>query len=158
MNKPISHLYGYNVWANERVLHHLQSLPVEIFHKEVNLGFKSLAEVIGHIASADEVWFSRMKEEKPSRFVTKPFVNIEEASNYFNKLQTQIHQYLLSMNDVEKRVTYRNAAGQEFQYSISEIIQHIVNHGTYHRGNISTMLRYLGYKGIKIDYFVYLSQ
>lgn len=156
MNKQISLLYEYNTWANTRLLNHLKSLPDEIFKKEVDLGFKSLAEVIGHIVSADEIWFARMKEESPSLFESKQFNNLEEASNYFYELQTQIHEYLVSINDIEKRVTFRNRMGHEFQFSISEIIQHLVNHGTYHRGNISTMLNYLGYKGIKTDYIAFL--
>ncbi|MGG1314161.1 DinB family protein [Cohnella laeviribosi] len=156
MNEKILHMYDYHIWANERTMNHLKSLPDEIFFKEVDLGFKSIAEVIGHIVAVDEVWFARIKEQSPSSIVTKQFSNIEEASNCMNKLQSQIREYLSLIKDVEKRVTYRNQMGQEFQNSVSEIIQHVVNHGTYHRGNITTILRYLGYKGIQTDYIAYL--
>lgn len=64
MSGQIVHGYDYNIWANERVIQHLRTLPEELFLKEVNLGFKSIAEVLGHLASADEVWFARIKEEK----------------------------------------------------------------------------------------------
>ncbi|MGG4033201.1 DinB family protein [Paenibacillus cisolokensis] len=156
MNGRIFQLYDYHIWANERMMNHLKSLPGEILLKEVDLGFKSIAEVIGHIVSVDEVWFSRIKEEPSASLANKQFSNIEEAGNYMNNLQSQIREYLLSVHDMEKSVTYTNTAGQEFRNSIAEIVQHVVNHGTYHRGNISTILRHLGYSGIQTDYIAYL--
>lgn len=149
-------LYEYNVWANERIMNHLKSLPDGIFAKEVDLGFKSIAEVITHLIAADEVWFARIKGESPPPLTRTPFTNIEEASSYQNKLQTQILEFLLSTDDIEKIVNYSNTRGEKFQNTILEIIQHVVNHGTYHRGNISTILNSLGYKGILTDYIVYL--
>lgn len=156
MNKNILQLYDYNIWANERVINHLNSLPSEIFIKQVDLGFKSIAEVIGHLVSVDEVWFARIREESPSIAVTRQFTTIEEASNYLNRLQSQIREYLLATKDIEKRVIYKNSTGQEFENRISEIIQHVVNHGTYHRGNITTILRHLGFPGVQTDYIAFL--
>lgn len=156
MSGQIVQGYDYNIWANERVLQHLRTLPEELFLTEVNLGFKSMAEVLGHLASADEVWFARIKEEEPPSLAAKSFSSIEQASNHITGLQSRIRQHLTSISDFEKRVIYRNTMGQEFQNSISEIIQHVVNHGTYHRGNITTILRYLGHSGIMTDYIAFL--
>lgn len=156
MNQQFLLLYDYNIWANERVISYLRTLPGNLFLKEVDLGFKSIAEVIGHLISVDEICFSRIKEESTSSLVTKQIINLDDASNYMNKLQSQIREYLLTISDIEKIITYRNTMGEEFQNSISEIIQQVVNHGTYHRGNISTILRYLGFSGIQTDYIVYL--
>ena len=50
MNEAYLQLYDYHIWANERVWNHLQSLPEDLFLQEVNLGFKSIAEVFGHLA------------------------------------------------------------------------------------------------------------
>lgn len=157
MSRQCIQLYDYNIWANQRIFTHLQSLPSDLFLKEVDLGFKSIAEIFGHIASVDQVWFARIREmEGPSTIEAKQFNDIEEAIEFITKLQTQIREYLLSVSDCGKAVTYKNTMGQEFQNSISELIQQIVNHGTYHRGNITTILRYLGYKGIQTDYIAFL--
>jgi len=156
MSKPCIHLYDYNIWANKQVISHLESLPRELFLKEIDLGFKSIAEIIGHIAAVDEVWFSRIREaDETTLIVTKPFKSIEEANECFSNLQAQIREYLLSVN-TDKIITYKNTMGLEFQNSISDLVQQIVNHGTYHRGNITTILRYFGYKGIQTDYIAFL--
>ena len=72
-----------------------------------------------------------------------------------SRLQTEHHEYLASVGDMGKVVTYHNTAGEAFQNSISEILQQVVNHGTYHRGNITTMLRHLGHKGLITDYIAF---
>lgn len=156
MNEAYLQLYDYHIWANERVLDHLQSLPEGVFLQEVNLGFTSIAEVFGHLAAAEEVWFARIKEESPPSLVARPFANLAAARQYLSQLQTEHHEYLASVGDMGKAVTYHNTAGEAFQNSISEILQQVVNHGTYHRGNITTMLRQLGHKGIITDYIAFL--
>ncbi|WP_127591305.1 DinB family protein [Paenibacillus lautus] len=156
MNEAYLQLYDYHMWANERVWNHLQSLPEGVFLQEVNLGFKSIAEVFGHLAAAEEVWFARIKEESPPSLAARPFANLEAARQYLSQLQTKHHEYLASVGDMGKVVTYHNTAGEAFQNSISEILQQVVNHGTYHRGNITTMLRHLGHKGIITDYIAFL--
>lgn len=151
MNETFLQLYDYNIWANEIVLDHLQSLPDGVFLEEVNLGFNSIAEVLGHLAAAEEVWFARIKGEKPPALISKRFATIEAARHYMSQLHTLNREFLASVGDMGKRVTYNN-----FQNSVSEIVQQIVNHGTYHRGNITTILRHLGHKGIKTDYIAFL--
>jgi len=155
MNESAAPLYEYNVWANERVLQHLESLPADVFHREADLGFRSIAEAIGHLAAADEVWFARMQEKDAPPRPTKPFRDIDEARRHMDELQTRIRQYLSDI-DARKIVAYSNAAGQSFRNSIAEIVQQVVNHGTYHRGNMTTMLRSFGYSGTMTDYIAYL--
>ena len=155
MNKTIA-LYDYNVWANERILNHLKSLPVEVFSCQVGNVFPSIAIALGHIAAVDEVWFYRMKAESPLSIDTNQFNNIDEAWNYFNKLHYEVKEFLLKKEDLEAAVTYKNTRGMEFNNTISEIVQHMVNHGTYHRGNITSILRQIEYSGISTDYIEYL--
>ncbi|KOP67447.1 damage-inducible protein DinB [Bacillus sp. FJAT-18019] len=156
MNEPFLHMYDYSIWANDRIFNHMQSLPEGVFLHEVNLGFNSIAEVFGHLAAAEEVWFARIKEESPPSLAARPFANMEVARHYMSQLQTRHREYLATVDDMGKVVTYHNTAGESFQNSISEILQQVVNHGTYHRGNITTMLRHLGHKGIITDYIAFL--
>lgn len=156
MNKQLIQLYDYNVWANERMMDHLDTLPSDVFLREADLGFKSIAEVISHLVSADIIWFNRIKETQDSTFARKAFTDLKEARQEMDELQSQIRDYVSSLSDVEKKVSYTMASGRQMQNSIAEILQHVVNHGTYHRGNITTMLRSFGYQGVMTDYLVFL--
>ncbi|RUT35655.1 damage-inducible protein DinB [Paenibacillus zeisoli] len=158
MNEQILDWYDYNIWASERVFEHLKTLPSDIFDKEVDLGFKSIAEVLSHLASADEVWLDRLQNDSSASIKTIRLTSLEEARIYIDSLQSRMREYVLSIDHPEQIVYYKNSMGQEFQNSVSEIVQHVVNHGTYHRGNISTILRHLGYTSIPTDYIVYLRQ
>ncbi|ANY75279.1 damage-inducible protein DinB [Paenibacillus ihbetae] len=156
MNKQLVQLYDYNVWANERVMDHLDTLPGEVFLREVDLGFKSIAEVISHVVSADNIWFNRIKEEQDSIPAKKVFTDLKEARQEMDELQSQIRDYVSSLSDTEKKVSYTMASGRQMENSIAEILQQVVNHGTYHRGNITTMLRSFGYQGVMTDYIAFL--
>jgi uncharacterized damage-inducible protein DinB len=65
-------------------------------------------------------------------------------------------KFLDLKDDFEQPVIYTNTKGERFRNSIREIVYHIVNHGTYHRGNIAAMIRQLGYQGVSTDYIYYL--
>lgn len=148
--------YDYNCWANEKVLNHLQSVPVDIFVKDVNLGFQSIAHVLGHIATADRIWFSRISNGiSPTSLDFTPYTNVEEARNEFVHIQQSMRAFIESAS-IEQTISYKNTSGQPFEHTIEQIVQHVVNHGTYHRGNITTMLRVLGYNGVQTDYIVFL--
>lgn len=156
MNELVIHKYEYHVWANERVMDHLATLPSDIFGKKVDLGFNSIAEIVSHLASADEIWLARIQEERDALIKPLQLTNLGEARIYFDHLQSRMREYLLTIDSAERIVSYKDSKGHAYQNSLSEILQHVVNHGTYHRGNISTMLRYLGYTGTPTDYLIYL--
>ncbi|MFC6333008.1 DinB family protein [Paenibacillus septentrionalis] len=156
MKEKLLAWYDYNCWANERVLDHLQTVPADIFVKDVNLGFQSISHVLGHIATADRIWYSRIsKGISPSSLEFTPYRNVEEARIDFLNNKQSMRAFIESAS-IEQTVSYKNTSGQPFEHTIEQIVQHVVNHGTYHRGNITTMLRFLGYAGVKTDYIAFL--
>ncbi|PYQ50925.1 MAG: damage-inducible protein DinB, partial [Acidobacteria bacterium] len=57
-----------------------------------------------------------------------------------------------------RRIAYQNLANQTWEYSLGQMMQHLMNHSTYHRGQIVTMLRQLGAKGVSTDYLLYFDE
>ncbi|QJC50903.1 damage-inducible protein DinB [Paenibacillus albicereus] len=150
--------YAYHVWASMRVLEHLEKLPAGTLTQEVQLGFSSLAEVLGHLAAAEEIWLARLKGEPSPSLTPRPFQTVEQARLTFDGIFMAMRQYLDMNPDSETVLTYRNLAGKEFQCTIADIVQHVLYHGAYHRGNISTILRSLGHRGVGTDYFLFKTQ
>lgn len=147
--------FKYHVWANKKVLGHLENLPADVFTQKVNLGFASIAQIFGHLASAEEVWTARLRGEVPPPLTPRPFENVESAQTYMEKLHNSSLEFLHTIQDWEKIIQYNTTTGQAFQNSILEIVQQLVNHGTYHRGNITTILRSLGHPGTQTDFIAY---
>lgn len=149
-------LFDYHLWANERLIQHLRGLPKEIFLNKVESVFPTIAETFGHMIAVDKLWYSRMKGKNLQQIGTKQFNTIEETLEASADLHNNIKCFLVSTENVENMVFYQNTRGDQFNNQISEIVQHIVNHGTYHRGNISAMIRQMGYEGTSTDYIGYL--
>lgn len=104
------------------------------------------------IFKVDTLWLKRiLGEEKPDfeeiKFET-PLVAIESFERHLILFE--------QISSKKGSIVYKNTNGEIFQNEIQQILRHIVNHGTYHRGNASAMLHQLGEKSISNDYIVFL--
>ncbi|MEH6948948.1 DinB family protein [Bacillus sp. JJ634] len=149
-------LFDYHVWANDRLIQHLKGLPEAVFLNKVNSIFPSVAETFGHMIAVDELWYLRLKGNSLQQIVSKLFSTIEDTVKASTVLHNEIKDFLINMEDVEDMAGYQNTKGDQFNNKIAEVVQHIVNHGTYHRGNIAAMIRQMGYEGVSTDYIFYL--
>lgn len=111
--------FDYDLWANRKWWSALGR-------------FRDLAgaqTALEHILSAQRVWLSRLGVE-----VTQAGENlgIDDVMVFVN----QAWQMVLNENSLELPVTYQNFAGFEFTNTVGQIAGHVVNHGTYHRGQL----------------------
>jgi uncharacterized damage-inducible protein DinB len=156
MKKLTLQFFAYHSWANKQLIEHFRKLPKEIINKEVNSVFPSISQTFAHMYAVDELWFLRINGKSVNAIESKQFATIQEMDDAFTYLHNEMLNFLNLKDDLEQPVIYTNTKGQRFSNSIREIIYHIVNHGTYHRGNISAMIRQLGYQGVSTDYIYYL--
>jgi uncharacterized damage-inducible protein DinB len=156
MKKLTLQFFNYHSWANKQLIEHLSKLPKEIINEEVKSVFPSISQTFAHMYAVDELWFLRISGKSLNSIESKPFKTIQEMNDAFTYLHHEMLEFLNLKDDLEQTVIYTNTKGQRFTNSIREIIYHIVNHGTYHRGNIAAMIRQLGYQGISTDYIYYL--
>ncbi|WP_430734196.1 DinB family protein [Fodinisporobacter ferrooxydans] len=153
----ISKLYQYHIWANSRLILHLATLPETALYTEVSNVFPNILQTLGHIYSVDQTWLARIHGQHIERIVPIVHDSLEQVQNCFSCLGDEIMSVLQTYGDHDGKVIhYQNTKGDVFTNTLSEIIQHIVNHGTYHRGNVTSMLHQLGFTGVPTDYIVYL--
>jgi uncharacterized damage-inducible protein DinB len=62
----------------------------------------------------------------------------------------------LQDGDLEKTITYTNSLGNTYTDKITDILAHVINHGTHHRGQISILMKEEGFILPGIDYITYL--
>jgi uncharacterized damage-inducible protein DinB len=135
---------SYNLWANTHFGIVLKDLDPALLDKEVVSSFPSLRKTIHHIWDAELIWLSRMKNQviawPPSARYTDPaieqFVDGSKAFDEFVRLQDE--------DFLEGSTSYRNTKGTEFSTPNSGIIMHCMNHSTFHRGQLVTILRNVG--------------
>jgi uncharacterized damage-inducible protein DinB len=149
--------FTYHVWATKKLLVHLKSLPREVFRKEIQSVFPSVERTLFHLYEVDALWFSRLKGEH-ALVDKKMFETVEECEMDFSDLHNEILKWLGDMSDELVSVSYTTSKGEAFENTREEILKHLVNHGTYHRGNIAAMLWQLGERGVPMDYIYYLRE
>jgi uncharacterized damage-inducible protein DinB len=159
VTQSILKLCDYHLWANDKMISHLATLPEAVLYTEVENVFPNILQTLGHMYSVDQTWLSRIRGEHIEQIMPKQFDSIEMVQRSYSCLGEEMKSVVsLHVNHADKLIQYQNTKGEVFRNTISEIVQHMVNHGTYHRGNIASMIRQLGYTGVATDYIIYLRQ
>ncbi|MFP5110712.1 DinB family protein [Neobacillus sp. C211] len=166
MTHPVLKLYNYLVWANGVIMDHLRELPQDIYHQDIQSGFSSVSKVLSHIFLTDYTWFDiisgkSMNEAMATTNQLREQVemkSIKEMKEIFLDLSERYKALLDSQKDIEKLIVVDNPYVGLLETSISETVLHVVTHGSYHRGNIATMLRQLGHTSVMQDFGLYLYQ
>lgn len=155
----LEEMLHYHVWASQIIMQRIQELPASVLHQEVNSSFPTLAHALSHMNAVDQMWYlvltgTGMPEAlqvcMPRNGET--FATIEEYFERYDELSTQYLDWFSQQTDLEQTLLLNNPFAGVRQTRFAEIILHLVNHGTYHRGNISTMLRQLGHASVMNDY------
>ena len=116
---------------------------------------------MAHLLTAQQIWLNRCKDLPPvttalwSRGETDTFATIIKinSESWLNYLDT------LHPGDFEKIINYKNSQGDSFQSKLSDILAHVINHGTHHRAQIGQQLKFSGIEGLpNTDYIFYIRQ
>jgi uncharacterized damage-inducible protein DinB len=147
-------LFAYTRWANARVIGVSADLVSLELHQEIASSFSSIFKTLEHMFFAEWVWLKRLNGISPARrFDGHEFRNLAELCQWWeiNDLEWQAFVEAMADADAAREITYRNLQGEEFTVSQENIMHHVANHATYHRGQIVTMLRRLGKEGVTTD-------
>jgi len=149
----------YNNWANQLIIKMVNEVGEEAATKNIVSSFPSIYKTMLHILDAQVLWLHRMQHdhfpEAPSKSFKGSLVDLNTA---LTKSSEEFYNFIANMkeDDYSKTLTYKNSTGKEYTSPYAETILHCLNHSTFHRGQIITMLRQLGKKDfIGIDYVAY---
>ncbi|MFF2092207.1 DinB family protein [Paenibacillus sp. NPDC058174] len=157
-------LYEYHVWANDQLFAHIDELPEDVFHAEITSVFPSVAQTLGHIYLFDQLYRLVLAETPNEDIFPRMPGWMEEAKGktagemrqLFAGVTEQFRELLRRTPNPDKAMTIQHPKYGSLDTRFSDILQHVVNHGTYHRGNVTAMLRQQGYVGVPTDYMFYL--
>lgn len=147
-------LYDYNRWANGRALEAAGALEPSAFVKDLKNSFPSVRDTLAHILGAEWIWLRRWHGESPSTLISgAEFPTVAALRERFHAIDRERSAYLASVSDekLQRHFDYRDIAGNPLRLRLVQSLQHVVNHGTYHRGQVTTMLRQLGAKPVSMD-------
>ena len=146
-SQDLKTLLDFHYWARDRVFAALEPLTPEQYTRDMGSSFRSVRDTVVHIYSADWIWYRRWRGESPSaRIPGEAFPDVAGLRDAWQTLEGQVRAHVASLDadGIERVTEYRLLNGQPGASPFWQMLQHVVNHGTYHRGQVTTMLRQLG--------------
>ncbi len=142
-------LLDYHYWARDRVLAAADGLTADQLSKDLGSSFKSVRETLVHIYAAENAWCSRWKGQGPSALVSADgFPDVATLRAKWKELESDVRGVLdrMSRQGVDTVMEYKMLSGEPRSSVFWHMLQHVVNHASYHRGQVTTMIRQLGAK------------
>lgn len=156
------HLAAYNYWANARIIKSILEAGEEKADTEIMSSFPSVKKTLYHIYDAENVWLLRMKGLSYTWPPSQSFKgDLKGFCDLVLKNSIDFKEYVegLSEKDFSKKISYSNSKGVAFSTSVQDILTHCMNHSTYHRGQLVTMLRISGHTRFEpLDYIGYVRE
>ena len=131
--------------------HFNQNLIEQLIEIESKLP-KRTSPLFSHSLNAHQIWNARILNEKP--FSVRQLHTLDECKKIDNKNYENTLK-VINERELNEVIEYQNSKGKEFQNSIQEILFHIANHFSHHRGQIISDIRQVGTDPIITDYIFY---
>ncbi len=154
-------LYNYNYWARDQQLRTCAALSGEKFLRPMGSSFSSVRDTLAHLVAAEWVWFERWKghsatREEAKAFAAETFPTLAVVEERWRDNERGVRAYLseLTPERLLEPLNYVNLAGERWSYPLWQTLLHVVNHQTYHRGQVTTLLRQLGEQTVPLDFLV----
>ncbi len=148
----VKNMYQYHVWANKALLERIKELPSNVLYEEVHSSYPTIAQTFSHICAVDVMWLQVLKGIDMQEALEGSMAYAEKAHLYsadefaasYEELASQFEEWMNSQTDLEQKMILNNPWLGYRETAYSEILFHVANHGTYHRGSITTMLKTAG--------------
>lgn len=143
-------LAGFNIWANNIVCSWLEKINDEQWSQTVVSSFNSIQETVLHIISAENAWLQRFKKEPVEWLQSTYKGSKEEHINLWKKTSAAFKEYVENFdeNKSQTNLDFRRLNGDAYSMPFYQLFAHVVNHATYHRGQLVTMLRQVGFTDV----------
>ncbi len=152
----LGELFDYNYWARDRQLEACATLTPEQFLRRLGNSFSSLRDTLAHLVGAEWIWLERWLGHTPRSMPSWELTTTAAVEDRWRAVERDMRQYLagLSEDALPRPLTYINLKGETWTYPLWRTLLHLVNHQTYHRGQVTTLLRQLGAKAPAVDFLV----
>ncbi|HUR21106.1 MAG TPA: DinB family protein [Vicinamibacterales bacterium] len=152
-------LMAYNRWANGLVFDAAKGLTSEQYREAIPSSFPSVAATLAHIVSTEWVWLRRWLGESPTsgpEWVAA--ADLAELRTRLTTIESERDGFLAGLTDadLDQPMSYRTLAGQPHADRLSDVVRHVVNHSTYHRGQAATQFRQLDVAPPGTDFIAYV--
>jgi uncharacterized damage-inducible protein DinB len=161
----IRHLFVYTEWANALVLDAAENqLSPEQLLRDVGISHKSIFGTLLHMAWAEWLWLERWHGRSPtspdawSQWTIESCDSLQQLRAKWTAMSENRDSYLAGLNDADlpRELRFKRLNGEPGSLPLEQQMQHVINHGTLHRGQVVGMIRQLGITPPATDFLFYL--
>lgn len=142
---------AYTAWANKKLFDCIAILPEETINQEITSSFPSIRLTVLHMWNAESIWWQRLKlqerVEPPAPSFTGEFAMLQKISSA-QSLEWAAWVKKATEVQLQHVFAYRRSKKEEIKKPVYEVLLHLFNHASYHRGQLVTMLRQVGVSNI----------
>ena len=152
-------LFAYSAWANTRIFDAAEALTAGQAVVTVASSFPSVRGTLAHVVGAEWIWLRRWLGDNPKAApVWVAEASLPELRAHLAAVGSEREAYLagLEEGDLERVVEYRRLSGEADAARLADLVRHVVNHSTYHRGQVVTQLRQVGASPPGTDFIAYV--
>lgn len=144
-------LVDYHYWGRDRMLEAVDVLAPEQYTQDLGSSFKSVRDTVVHTYGAEWNWYLRWVGNSPTAMLDPAaFPDVKSVREAWKSQEAKVRPLVRSMgDDLDRVIRYKALNGEPMESIFSHMLQHVVNHATYHRGQVTTLLRQLGAPGPK---------
>ncbi len=153
--EDFARLFEYTIWANHRLMRAAATLSVEDFRRDLGSSHGGIRGTLVHVMGAEWIWLERWKGVSPPRgFDEAEFENVIAVRDRWTVIEEHRASWLAGLRPeaAGEVIRYRTLTdGREYVTPLRKLVQHLVNHSSYHRGQVVTLLRQLGAPATSTD-------
>jgi uncharacterized damage-inducible protein DinB len=156
----VQQLYDYDQWADLKLLEVIAPITTDHYKKDLSTSFGGIHGTLVHILSADTVWFARWTGKTPALMKAEDFPTVEVVKKQWDAYHCEMSNFVRGLTEekLNEPLQYTDFKGNAYSHPLFQQMQHKVNHSTYHRGQVVTMLRQIGEKVVSTDLIHYIRQ
>ncbi|MGH7548524.1 MAG: DinB family protein [Gemmatimonadales bacterium] len=147
MVAELRQLYRFNAWANRRIFDALAGLPAEQYLRDLKSSHGGIHGTLCHIVWAEQLWLTRwLGQPKPAVVQGRDLASLADVRARWDAVEAERAAFLggLTQAKLAETLTIQPTTGGAYVHTYLQTLQHTVDHSSYHRGQIITMLRQLG--------------
>ena|SRR5579862_5932698 len=151
----LNELFAHNYWARDRQLRVCGTLTEEQFLRPLGNSFPSLRDTLVHLLAVEWLWLERWRGRSP-RVLLAPdeFPTLTALCERWHIVEKEMREYLAALPEeaLELPMTCTSTRGNTWTYAHWRMMVHFLEHQTYHRGQVTALLRQLGVQPPKVDF------
>jgi uncharacterized damage-inducible protein DinB len=142
-------LLAFNSWATQKIVDAVTSLPPDQVKMDMKASHGSILGTLTHLVGSEEIWISRLTGT-PGSTAPRPTeaAGVADLKKRWETAGFAVARWLGTLTDkkLQEPFSFTTMQGATYTHTFTQAIQHLVDHGTYHRGQIVVLLRQLGVK------------